>query len=109
MMGYPLFSTARISHSKESLVSIRNNRERICIISRANCEEISKFILRQASVGFADGKRNSGVSVPRLDKLKGVNIIDKVHHKDNFLHIFRCLTRCGKIGTYGFAEQHVRM
>jgi poly(A) polymerase len=80
---------------KKSLDAIRHNRERISIISRERIiEEINKMMFSaQPSSGFILMEHTGLLELvfPELDKLKGVTVMDKVHHKDNFLHTLQVL------------------
>jgi len=80
---------------EKSILSIRKNRERICIISRERIiDEINKIMLSgKPSVGFVIMEQTGLLELvfQELSKLKGVSVIDQVHHKDNFLHTMQVL------------------
>ncbi|HEX2395580.1 MAG TPA: HD domain-containing protein, partial [Bacteroidales bacterium] len=80
---------------EKSFKSIRKNRERICIISRERIiEEINKFMQSEKpSVGFMLMEQTGLLELvfAELGKLKGISVVDKIHHKDNFLHTMQVL------------------
>jgi len=82
---------------EKSLEAIRQNKDRITIISRERIiEEINKMVLSaKPSTGFALMERTGLLELvfPELDRLKGVTVVDKTHHKDNFLHTLQVLDK----------------
>jgi poly(A) polymerase len=78
-----------------SLLAIRENRERINIISRErSTEELNKIILSQRpSTGFflLDQTGLLELIFPEFEKLKGIEIIKGQGHKDNFYHTLEVL------------------
>jgi len=96
MMRAIRFSTQlEFDIERNSLDSIRKNRDRICIISRERItEEINKMMLSaKPSVGFMLMEQTGLLALvfPELDNMKGISVRDKVHHKDNFLHTLQVL------------------
>ncbi|MFA6334484.1 MAG: HD domain-containing protein [Bacteroidales bacterium] len=79
----------------ESLKSIKKNRERVKILSyeRIN-EELNKILLSpKPSVGFylLESTGLLEIILPQLLKLKGVETMDGIGHKDNFSHTLQVL------------------
>jgi len=79
----------------ESLISIKANKERLSILSfeRIN-EELNKIILSpKPSVGFYLLEQTGLLEkiLPQLLKLKGVENIEGIGHKDNFSHTLQVL------------------
>ncbi len=78
-----------------SLEAIRHNRERINIISAERIiDELNKMILSgMPSQGFILLEQTGLLQIifPEFDKLKGVAVVDKVRHKDNFKHTLQVL------------------
>lgn len=81
--------------TEESLISIKANKERLSILSfeRIN-EELNKIILSpKPSVGFYLLEQTGLLEkiLPQLLKLKGVENIEGIGHKDNFSHTLQVL------------------
>ena len=81
--------------TEESLISIKANKERLSILSfeRIN-EELNKIILSpKPSVGFYLLEQTGLLEkiLPQLLKLKGVENIEGIVHKDNFSHTLQVL------------------
>lgn len=81
--------------TEESLISIKANKERLSILSfeRIN-EELNKIILSpKPSVGFYLLEHTGLLEkiLPQLLKLKGVENIEGIGHKDNFSHTLQVL------------------
>ncbi len=80
---------------KTCLKSIHKNRERIKIVSAERItEELNKIILSdKPSTGFRllDQTGLLEIIFPEFHALKGVEIIEGVKHKDNFLHTLKVL------------------
>ncbi len=78
-----------------ALASIKRNCDRICIISAERIiDEINKFMQTgKPSAGFILMEQTGLLKLvfPELDKMKGISVVDKVHHKDNFLHTMQVL------------------
>jgi poly(A) polymerase len=82
---------------QKSLQAIRDYRERIAIISKERIiDEINKMIQsKRPSVGFMLMEKTGLLELvfPEFDKLKGVVVMDRFGHKDNFLHTLQVLDR----------------
>jgi poly(A) polymerase len=82
---------------EKSLQAIRDYRERIAIISKERIiDEINKMIQsKRPSVGFMLMEKTGLLELvfPEFDKLKGVVVMDRFGHKDNFLHTLQVLDR----------------
>lgn len=80
---------------KESLSSIKKNKERISIVSKERItDELNKIILSPTpSVGFKILFDTGLLEMifPELDNLKGVETINGQGHKDNFHHTIEVL------------------
>lgn len=80
---------------EKSLRSIKKNRERIQIISAERIiDEINKIMQStKPSVGFKLMEQTGLLEIvfPELHNLIGVSVVDKLHHKDNFLHTMQVL------------------
>ncbi len=84
-----------------SLDAIQHNRERISIISGERIiDELNKMILSEMpSQGFVLLEQTGLLKIifPEFDNLKGVAVVDKIKHKDNFIHTLQVLdTLSGK-------------
>lgn len=84
-----------------SLDAISHNRERIGIISGERIiDELNKVVLSDIpSRGFVLLEQTGLLKIifPEFDNLKGVAVVDKVRHKDNFIHTLQVLdTLSGK-------------
>lgn len=81
----------------ETLRAIAKNRERINIVSAERIsDELNKIILaEQPSVGFKLLEETGLLKIifPELERLKGVEIINGIGHKDNFYHTLEVLDR----------------
>ena len=77
---------------KESLDAIKNNADRISIITKERCvEEINKIMMcDQPSFGFLllDEVNLLPLLLPELIDLKGIEEVEGQKHKDNFYHTF---------------------
>lgn len=80
-----------------SLESISRNRERINIISKERIiDELNKIVLApRPSVGFYLLEKTGLLPhiFPEFDRLKGVAVMDKMAHKDNFKHTLQVLDK----------------
>lgn len=80
---------------KTSLDSIKNNAERIKIISTERItDELNKIILtKKPSIGFKllDETGLLDIIFPEMVQLKGVEEINGISHKDNFYHTIQVL------------------
>ncbi|MFO7721729.1 MAG: HD domain-containing protein [Bacteroidales bacterium] len=84
-----------------SLEAIHHNRERIGIISGERIiDELNKMVLSgMPSRGFLLLEQTGLLKIifPEFDNLKGVAVVDKIRHKDNFIHTLQVLdTLSGK-------------
>ncbi len=82
---------------EKSLEAIKNNRERIGIISGERiADELNKIVLSpNPSSGFVLLEKTGLLELifPEFDKLKGVAVKDNLWHKDNFLHTLQVLDK----------------
>ncbi|MZP53936.1 MAG: HD domain-containing protein, partial [Bacteroidales bacterium] len=80
---------------KDTFTSIRNNAERIRIVSKERIvTELNKIIMSEVpSTGFILLERSGllGLIFPELNALKGVDQKEGRAHKDNFLHSVKVL------------------
>lgn len=80
---------------KDTFASIRNNAERIRIVSKERIvTELNKIIMSEVpSTGFILLERSGllGLIFPELDALKGVDQKEGRAHKDNFIHSVKVL------------------
>jgi poly(A) polymerase len=85
---------------KDTFEAITKNKERIKIVSKERIsDELNKIILSsQPSVGFKylDNSGLLQIIFPELEKLKGVDIKNNQHHKDNFYHTLKVLDNISK-------------
>ncbi len=83
-----------------TLKAIQQNKERINIISQERItDELNKIILsKKPSKGFKilDKTELLEIIFPELTNLKGVETIDGMSHKDNFLHTLQVLDNISK-------------
>jgi len=81
----------------KSLDAIRHNRERIKIISRERIiDEMNKIVLSpKPSVGFYLMEKTGLLELvfPEFDWMKGIAVVDKLRHKDNFKHTVKVLDK----------------
>ncbi len=102
MMRAIRFSTQlNFTIEDRSLEAIHHNRERIGIISGERIiDELNKMILSgMPSRGFILLEQTGLLKIifPEFDNLKGVAVMDKIRHKDNFIHTLQVLdTLSGK-------------
>ena len=79
----------------KTLQAIKENKERIEIISKERItDELNKIILsKKPSKGFKLLEKVGLLKIifPELDALKGIETIDGLSHKDNFLHSLQVL------------------
>ncbi len=84
---------------KETIKSIKSNKKRIEIISQERITtEINKILMcKKPSLGIKilDETGLLKIILPELTKLKGVETINKISHKDNFLHTLQVLDNIG--------------
>lgn len=77
--------------------AIAENRERIKIVSAERIsDELNKIILaEQPSIGFKLLEVTGLLEIifPELQNLKGIDVINKIGHKDNFYHTLEVLDR----------------
>ena len=80
-----------------SLESIKHNRERIGIISKERIiDELNSIVLSERpSAGFLLLEQTGLLELifPEFDQMKGVTVVDKLRHKDNFRHTLQVLDR----------------
>ncbi|MDA3880043.1 MAG: HD domain-containing protein [Prolixibacteraceae bacterium] len=81
----------------ETLTAIKRNRKRISIVSKERIvDELNKIMMSsKPSIGFILLDRTGLLELilPEISALKGVNIVNGVGHKDNFLHTLKVLDR----------------
>jgi poly(A) polymerase len=82
---------------ERSLVAIKHNKERIGIISKERIiDELNKIVLSpKPSVGFylLESTGLLELIFPEFYKMKGVAVMDKKRHKDNFRHTLQVLDK----------------
>jgi poly(A) polymerase len=82
---------------ERSLIAIRHNRDRITIISKERIiDEINKMVMSaKPSVGFLLMEQCGLLELifPELDRMKGVSVMEKQGHKDNFRHTMLVLDK----------------
>jgi poly(A) polymerase len=75
---------------EKSLEAIARNKERINIISKERIiDELNKIVLSEKpSTGFNLLEKTGLLALifPELNRMKGIAVIEKIHHKDNFKH-----------------------
>jgi poly(A) polymerase len=80
---------------KKSLHAIKHNRDRIGIISQERIiDELNKIVLSERpSAGFLLLEQTGLLELifPEFDQIKGVAVVDKLRHKDNFKHTLQVL------------------
>ena len=78
-----------------TLISVSRNKERIGIVSPERIiEEINKIIMtKKPSVGFKLMEETGLLKLvfPELDRMKGVDSVKGIGHKDNFYHTLKVL------------------
>lgn len=83
--------------TEPTLEAICRNKDRIEIISKERIvEELNKILLsNKPSIGFRllDKTGLLPLIFPELSRLKGVDVINKIGHKDNFQHTLTVLDR----------------
>jgi poly(A) polymerase len=82
---------------EKSLEAIARNKERINIISGERiADELNKIVLSPVpSRGFLLLEKTGLLELvfPELDRMKGIAIVDKIRHKDNFRHTLMVLDK----------------
>jgi poly(A) polymerase len=82
---------------ERSLEAIKHNRERIEIISRERIiDELNKIVLSpKPSAGFYLLEKTGLLELvfPEFDRMKGVAVMEKIRHKDNFIHTLQVLDK----------------
>ncbi len=82
---------------ERSLAAIKHNRKRISIISRERIiDELNKIVLApRPSVGFymLESTELLDLIFPEFSRMKGVVVMDKKRHKDNFRHTLQVLDK----------------
>jgi poly(A) polymerase len=82
---------------ERSLESIKQNRERIGIISKERIiDELNSIVLSERpSEGFLLLEQTGLLELifPEFDQMKGVAVVDKLKHKDNFRHTLQVLDK----------------
>jgi poly(A) polymerase len=96
MMRAIRFATQlRFTIEDNTLISISRNKERIGIVSPERIiEEINKIIMSpKPSVGFKLLEETGLLKLvfPELEKMKGVDSVKGIGHKDNFYHTLKVL------------------
>ncbi len=93
-------SQLNFSISNDAFEGIKKNRDRIKIVSTERIsDELNKIILSpKPSVGFLLLESSGLLKIifPELDNLKGIEIINKKSHKDNFYHSLEVLDNISK-------------
>jgi poly(A) polymerase len=84
-----------------TLISISRNKERIGIVSPERIiEEINKIIMSpKPSVGFKLLEETGLLKLvfPELDRMKGVDSVKGIGHKDNFYHTLKVLDQLSSV------------
>ncbi|MBN1987315.1 MAG: HD domain-containing protein [Prolixibacteraceae bacterium] len=98
MMRAIRFSTQlRFEIETKTLQAIATNKERIKIVSPERIiDELNKIILAEKpSVGFKLLEETGLLEIifPELDKMKGIETVNGIAHKDNFYHTIEVLDR----------------
>jgi poly(A) polymerase len=82
---------------EKSLIAINRNKDRINIISKERVvDELNKIVLSEKpSIGFHLLERTGLLTLifPELDRMKGVAVMEKLRHKDNFKHTMLVLDK----------------
>ncbi len=96
MMRAVRFATQlRFRIDNPTLEAISRNKERMAIISKERIvDELNKIMLSPVpSIGFKlmDKTGLLGIIMPELARLKGVEVVNGVGHKDNFYHTLAVL------------------
>jgi len=95
LRGIRFATTLAFSINDKTFSAIRENRQRMNIISQERItEEINKIMLSEKpSRGFLllDQSGLLEIILPEVNRLKGVDIQDGNAHKDNFLHTLKVL------------------
>lgn len=97
MRGIRFASQLKFSIEKQTLDAITRNRERISIVSKERIvDELNKIMMSdKPSIGFKlmDKTGLLELILPEVAALKGVEVVDGVGHKDNFMHTLKVLDR----------------
>jgi len=84
---------------EETIKSIKLNKKRIEIISQERITtELNKILMcKKPSLGIKilDKTGLLNIILPEITKLKGIDTINKISHKDNFLHTLQVLDNIG--------------
>jgi poly(A) polymerase len=102
MMRAIRFATQlRFSIEDNTLISISRNKERIGIVSPERIiEEINKIIMSpKPSVGFKLLEETGLLKLvfPELERMKGVDSVKGIGHKDNFYHTLKVLDQLSPV------------
>jgi poly(A) polymerase len=102
MMRAIRFATQlRFSIEDNTLISISRNKERIGIVSPERIiEEINKIIMSpKPSVGFKLLEETGLLKLvfPELERMKGVDSVKGIGHKDNFYHTLKVLDQLSSV------------
>lgn len=98
MMRAIRFATQlRFSIDEPTMAAITRNRERITIVSFERItDEINKMMMSERpSIGFKLLDRTGLLPIifPELAKLKGIELVNNIGHKDNFYHTLEVVDR----------------
>jgi poly(A) polymerase len=97
MRGIRFATQLKFKIEKKTLDAITRNCERISIVSKERIvDELNKIMMSEKpSVGFKlmDNTGLLELIMPEVAALKGVDVVDGVGHKDNFMHTLKVLDR----------------
>jgi poly(A) polymerase len=97
MRGIRFATQLKFNIEKQTLDAITRNRERISIVSKERIvDELNKIMMSdKPSIGFKlmDKTGLLELILPEVAALKGVEVVDGVGHKDNFMHTLKVLDR----------------
>lgn len=104
MMRAIRFSTTlEFEIEKKSLDAIRKNKERINIIKQERItEELNKIILAKKPSKGMNLLSETGlleIFFPEFERLRGIENIDGITHKDNFYHTLKVLDNISNVST----------
>ncbi len=97
MRGIRFATQLKFKIEKKTLDAITRNCDRIAIVSKERIvDELNKIMMSEKpSIGFKlmDNTGLLELIMPEVAALKGVEVVDGVGHKDNFMHTLKVLDR----------------